>query len=154
MAGVMVFIPTGRASWREAIEATTSAHAPTPALLEAFDLAPGDDAREEAQYAALTVASVTALAHHGARFVLGAEVAPDQVDDSDDAGNGEVVVRGLRRAQIVSWFTDETPDHPAVRAAAAAARCMSTEAAWHLDEVQTLISEHALLWHAAEELEN
>jgi hypothetical protein len=150
MAGVMVFIPTDRSTWQAAASGDVAAHAPTEALMEAFDIT---DA-EEAEYAAMSVASVAALTRHGSRFVLGAEVSPAQVDDSDDTGNGEVVVRGLRRAQIVSWFCEELPDDPRVRSAAQEARGLGVDDAWHLDEVQALIGTHALLWHAAEELED
>lgn len=143
----MVFIAADSAA--QALQAGVG-HAPTPALREAFDVTDP----EEAEYAALVLASITALATLGRRFVIAAEMTPDQLDDSADTGNGEVTIRGLRRSQIVSWFTDEEPDHAEVKAAAAAASGLSTDDAWELPAVQTLITRHALLWHAAEELEN
>ncbi|MGJ6979477.1 DUF6912 family protein [Aestuariimicrobium soli] len=144
----MVFIPFDAAAWPRALDASVPAFSATPALCESFDVTDP----EESEFAAMTLASVAGLAQHGTRFVLGAEVADDQVDASADTGNGEVQVSGLRRAQIVSWFTDEFPDDPQVRAAAHEAQGLPLDDAWHLDEVQTLIGHHALLWHAAEEL--
>lgn len=150
MAGVMVFIPTDATAWQAVVGGEVAGFSATPALCEAFDLTDP----EESEFAAMTVASVSSLTRHGHRFVLGAEVAPDQIDDAGDTGNGEVIVSGLRRSQIVSWFTDEVADDPQLRAAAERARGLELDEAWDLDEVQALIGGHALLWHAAEELEN
>lgn len=148
MGTVMVFVPAPVGAWSAALEPeAVRAWSATPAVHEAFDLPPRAD--EDAEYAAMLLASVAALASTGRRRVLGFEVAADQVSDN---GDETVTVTRLRPTQLVSWFAD-ADDVDAAPAASASAG-LDVDAAWELPEVADLVEHHPLLWHAAEELED
>ena len=133
MSAVLVCIPADR-------------HDPQALFSEALDYEA--DAAEAAEYAALVLASVWALSRYGERFVVTAEVDPEQVGVGEESANGGVTVTGLRRNQLVAWFGDHTPTVGAV--AAAAVQGQDIDDAWQHDAVTALL-EHELLWHTIEE---
>ena len=151
----MVYVPLTPAQARSlrAGEALTrlAAHAATPSLRRALDLAPDD---EEGDYAALNAAGVAALdgLADGRRLVLAADVGDAQVSDGRGT-SGEVAVADLVWAQVRSLFADEEVAAPAVRAAAEAARGVALAQAYDLPAVAALADAHDLLWFAPEELD-
>jgi hypothetical protein len=138
---VLVAVPVGDRT--RVGGATTRGFAATRELRATFDL--GDDADEEAEHAALLVASVAALSQFGARRVLMVEVDPTQIAPGDDLANGEVTISRLGDEQIGAWFA-EAPEVDSSAAAQAAAG-LSVDQAWDLPEVVDLLASHDMLWH-------
>lgn len=118
------------------------AHTVTPELMAALGYGPGET--EDAEYAAMTLASVTALARHGARLVLVAEVPPEAVSAGADPENGDCVVAAVDSREITCWFAEAPGVDPA--GAAAAAKGLHIDVAWDFPEVQELL-QHDLLWN-------
>lgn len=118
------------------------AHTVTPELLEALGYGPSES--EDAEFAAMTLASVAALAAHGRRLVLVADVMPNSVRPGADAENGECVLTEVERSEITCWFSEA----PGVdfADAAAAARGLGIDLAWDFPQVQELLT-HDLLWN-------
>lgn len=117
----LVFIPIS-AGELDAITGATRmrdrpAYTVTPELLDALGYGP--DALEDAEYAAMVLASVAALARSGARLVLVAEVASNSVLSGEDVANGECILSELDPAAITCWFS-EADDVDVTDAAAAA----------------------------------
>lgn len=125
---------------------TNPGYAPTEDLKETFDLQ--SNATDEADRAALVVASVAALSRWGHRRVVTALVRPDQISPGSDEAHGEVVVADLAASQVLAWFADagEVDDRDAARAAAG----LGIDEAWSRPEVASLLT-HELLWHDAAE---
>ncbi|MGD7731862.1 DUF6912 family protein [Propionibacteriaceae bacterium G57] len=148
MSGVLVCIPARRgdldALRRDPVDAITA----NQALFETLDYTA--DMAEEAEYAALVLASIWALARHGERFVVTAEVAASQVVAGDEVDNGGIRVSGLRRDQLIACFDDGLARADEATAAAGAARGLSIDEAWDRAEVAALL-QHELLWHTIEE---
>lgn len=119
------------------------AYAVTPELLAELDYDESD--MEDAEYAALVLASVAGLATHGVRLVVVAEVDPALVTPGDDAANGEVLLSQCPPSAMTAWFADE----PGVDVADAAAisKGLTIDQAWDLPQVQVLLNEHDLLWN-------
>lgn len=154
MTRILTFLPVRRS---EAIELARDGVAPacprlgfsaTPELVAALGYQP--DQSEDAEYAAMVLASVWGLANFGERLVLVAELADDQVHPGDEeVENGGVQVLGVVKSAVVAWFAD--PDGVA-QAAAQAAHGLGIDAAWETPEVQELLVSHDLMWHGVEEL--
>lgn len=141
-----MFIPIG-AEELDAIEGGTDlsgreAHTVTPELLEELGYGPEDT--EDAEYAAMVLASVAALSRYGRRTVLVADVPAEVVEAGPDAANGGCVVGVVPSSTITCWFS-EAPDVDAAEAGAAA-RGLDIDLAWGLDPVQELLR-HDLLWN-------
>ncbi|CAL8967303.1 hypothetical protein TESS_TESS_00034 [Tessaracoccus sp. O5.2] len=119
------------------------AHTVTPELLA--ELGYSEREAEDAEHAAMVLASVAGLARHGTRLVIVAEVDPSTVRPGEDSANGEVVVEVCPTRSITAWFADEPGAD--VGAAAAAARGLSIDEAWELPEVQDLLQRQDLLWN-------
>ena len=119
----------------------------TPELLEELGFEP--DQQEDAEYATLVLASVAALAAHGERLVLVAEVDGSFISPGEDPSNGGCVVSRVPAAAMTCWFGDADDVDPT--AAAAAARGLEIDIAWEMDEVQQLLHGHDLLWNDVEE---
>ena len=120
------------------------AYTVTPDLLDELDYTA--DMTEDAEYAAMVLASIAGLADHGTRLVVVAEVDSQLVQPGEDSGNGECLLVRCPATAITSWFCD-APDVevPEIRKGA------SIDEAWDLPEVQELLSEHDLLWNDVEE---
>lgn len=146
MTAILVCIPADRADPEALFGAPVPAITPNEVLFESLGYTP--DMTEEAEYAALVLASVWSLARHGERFVVTAEVRQDQVAAGEEADNGGVRVTGLERRQLVAWFDDQVEGIAA--AAAAAVAGLGIDEAWADDRVTALL-EHELLWHTIEE---
>ena len=146
MAHVLVCIPARRDDPEGLFGGSVDAVTANDALLSALDYTP--DMGEEAEYAALVLASVWALARFGERFVVTAQVESSQVGAGSESGNGGVRVTGLRRDQLVAVFSDD--EGAPVTAAAEAARGLGLDDAWERPEVSALL-DHELLWHTIEE---
>lgn len=143
----LVFIPVAVDELAAIVGSTSldgrKAHAVTPELLEALGYAPDDV--EDAEYAALVLASVAGLARFGHRCVIVADVPAAAVQPGEDPENGEVVVAQVPRSSITCWFS-EHPDTD-VADAAAAAKDLDIDTAWDFQEVQQLLADNELLWN-------
>lgn len=124
------------------------AYSATRELADAFGYTPDMD--EDAEHAALVLASVTGLIRYGRRVVLVADVPPGVVAPGDDPANGAVTLERLEPRWIVSWFTDEASVD--VTGAASAASGLDLDDAWDVAAVQELVASHDLLWHGPAEL--
>lgn len=147
----LVFVPVARTEL-DAILGQSQlrdrpAHRVTPELLEELGIEP--DQQEDAEYAALVLASVSALASHGERLVLVAEVDSSFISAGEDPDNGGCVVSRVPQGAMTCWFSDA--DDVDTTAAAAAARGLEIDLAWEMDEVQELLHGHDLLWNDVEE---
>lgn len=150
----LVFVPTSteqaRALWQGTdLTGPVPAFATTRSLLDALDYSA--DMAEDAEYAALVLASVDGLCRFGERVVLVAEVSDRKVaENPDELDNGGVLLAGLGKAEVQSFFTDaEGTD---IADARAAARELTIDQVWETDQVQALLAHSDLLWHSAEEL--
>jgi hypothetical protein len=119
------------------------AYTVTPELLDELGYTEADS--EDAEYAALVLASVAGLAAHGVRLVVVAEVDPALISASVDPANGGVILRSCPTGAMTAWFADEPGVD--VADAAAIARGLSIDLAWDLPQVQELLQEHELLWN-------
>lgn len=147
----LVFVPIARTEL-DAIAGQTQlrdrpAHRVTPELLE--ELGFESDQQEDAEYATLVLASVAALATHGERLVLVAEVDASFISPGEDLVNGACVVSRVPQAAMTCWFGDS--DDVDTGGAAAASRGLEIDIAWEMDEVQELLHGHDLLWNDVEE---
>lgn len=120
------------------------AYTVTPDLLAELGYTP--EMVEDAEYAALVLASIAGLAEFGERVVVVAEVDPSLVEPGDDSPNGECLLTQCPHRSMTAWFEDA----PGVRLPAVA-RGASIDEAWDLPGVQTLLQEHDLLWNDVEE---
>ena len=151
MSKELVFIPIARDELA-AIDGSVlltgrAAHHVTPELLAALEYTAGQE--EDAEYAALVLASVAALTRFGERLVLVAEVDASLIASGDDPENGACVLTRVAPEAMTCWFS-EAPGVDA-SAAAVAVRGLDIDTAWGLDEVQELLRESALLWNDVEE---
>jgi len=102
----LVFVPVSTAD-RSGVAAghplgQRRAHAVTPELMAALEYGP--EALEDAEYAAMVLASVTGLSQFGERVVLVADLDEAAVHPAADAANGEVVVDEVSPSQVQSFF--------------------------------------------------
>lgn len=123
------------------------AHTVTPELLESLEYTSAQT--EDAEYAAMVIASVAALAAHGKRLVLVADVPASLVSAGTDPANGEVLVSRVPAAAVTCWFSeaDDVDDADA----AAAASGLHVDIAWDFPQVQELLQHNDLLWNDVEE---
>lgn len=116
------------------------AFAVTPDLLA--ELGYTSDMSEDAEYAALVLASIAGLSEFGERVVVVAEVEPGLVEPGEDSPNGEVLLTHCPPEAMTAWFVDapgvEAPD---------VSRGVSIDEAWDMPEVQAHLAEHDLLWN-------
>ena len=139
----LVFVPLSGAELRTWAESGTLAgprpgYSATPALREAF----GVTDEEDAEYAALCIASIAGLLAHGRRLVA---VAPARTSASTDEF-GQVEVAGLDYRSVTSLFGEDTDPAPAAAAAAAIAGSPLARA-WDAPEVHSLLADTDLLWY-------
>ena len=151
MTKELVFIPIARDELA-AIDGSVlltgrAAHHVTPELLAALEYTAGQE--EDAEYAALVLASVAALTRFGERLVLVAEVDASLIASGDDPENGACVLTRVAPWAMTCWFS-EAPGVDA-SAAAVAVRGLDIDTAWGFDEVQELLHESDLLWNDVEE---
>ena len=109
---------------------------------------------EEAEYAALSCASVLALVLKpgSPRLVVAAEVQPRQL--SDLGGSlGEVGLRGLTWTQVRALFADEPARWRRLGWQARLVAGQSLAAALAAPEVGLVLDDYDLLWFAPDELD-
>lgn len=141
----LVFIPVSAAELDVLAGTVTfadrTAYTVTDDLLEELGYDATDS--EDAEYAALVLASVAGLAAYGERLIVVADVPAHLVHPGEDSPNGEILLASLPATAITAWFTDE----PGIDVGAAAASCrgMSIDEAWEQPEVQALLRDHDLL---------
>lgn len=100
------------------------------------------DMSEDAEYAAMVLASVAGLIEFGERVVIVADVDPSLVEPGEDSANGECVLTKCPPEAMTAWFTDAPGVlMPTVPESA------SIDEAWELPDVQALLREHDLLWN-------
>ena len=151
MTKELVFIPIARdelAAIDGSVRLTDrAAHHVTPELLAALEYAAGQE--EDAEYAALVLASVAALTRFGERLVLVAEVEDSLLVGGDDLENGACTLTQVFPEAMTCWFSEA----PGVDASvvAVAVRGLDIDTAWGFDEVQELLRESDLLWNDVEE---
>lgn len=150
----LVFVPTSTEQAQQLWQGTPPAapiraFSTTPALLAALDYTA--EMAEDAEYAAMVLASVDGLCRHGERVVLVAEVPEgDVAENPDELDNGGVLLAGLSKAAVQSFFTDDPATELAD--ARAAARDLTIDQVWETEQVQALLAQSDLLWHSVEEL--
>jgi len=127
----------------DSLEMPRRAYTVTGELLE--ELGYDEAASEDAEYAALVLASVAGLAEHGIRLVVVAEVEGSLIAAGDDPGNGQVLLGELPAAAITAWFADEPGTDTAD--AAAISRGLTIDQVWETEQVQALLNDHDLLWN-------
>lgn len=155
----LIFLPVSRADAASLVQGVAfdpprRAFAATGALLAALGYQPNKD--EEAEYAALVLASVWSLARFGERLVVVAEVPEDRVlaaaDDDVELDNGAVLVNGLPLGSVIAWFADGPEAGADVAEAVRVSSGLGIDEAWDRPEVQAVVTGHEMLWHAADEL--
>ena len=80
-----------------------AAHHVTPELLVALGYRVGQE--EDAEYAALVIASVAALTRFGERLVLVAEVDDSLIMNGDDLENGACILIRVAPEAMTYWFS-------------------------------------------------
>lgn len=152
MSDCLVFVPitsSERASVAAGAELTDRrAFRVTPELMAMLGY--GADETEDAEYAAMVLASVAGLTMFGHRLVLVAGIDPRSFGAEIDAENGEFRLPRLPAQAVEAFFADA--DDADTSNAAAACRGLSIDEAWELDQVQQLLADADLLWHGREEL--
>jgi hypothetical protein len=123
-----------------------AAFAVTPGLCDTFSLAPTAD--EAAERTALLLAGLSSLISYGSRLVLVVETTATD----DDGGLGESTLGNLRWRDVTAIFAEPSEAAVAVAAAVAAVQGLDLDDAWDAPAVQTLMSEHDLLWYGPEEV--
>lgn len=120
-------------------------YAATPAMLEAF----GVTDPEDAEYTALSIASVAGLLAHGERVVavLGISTQPGD----DEFGAVEVVAPSF--TQVTALFGEDT-DPAQAQATAITVEGMTLDQAWESPAVQALLYGRDLLWYGPAEWES
>ena len=120
-------------------------------LRDAFGLAHCED--EEADRAAMLLASLWALTRYGRRIVLTAMVDPELRGDGEETHNGGAYLETLKRPNVEALFTDEPQANDQVRLIASRGLGHSAlDEIWELAEVQHLLINHELLWYTLDEL--
>ena len=148
---VLVFVPLSRyelvqLSSGEPLACPRTGYCASAQLKDTFGL----DDDEEAEFAALQVASVACLTRQSERVVVTAKLPESQVRPGADAINGEVQVARLELADVEAVFTDDDPR--VANNAAQAVAGYDLDAAWSAPEVQQLLGERDLLWHSVAEM--
>lgn len=139
----MIFLPAtqeqlkGVASGHDLI-GSLQAFSPNKALRQTFGIS--EDSDEEAEFAALQVASVYALANFGDRLVL--VVDTDASESETEAGNGGVQAERIPADKVHAWFSD---DEAAPSQLVETLRGKDIDEAWLL--ASEFMNEHDLSWH-------
>ncbi len=143
----LVFLPLSGGqlhSWAAGgtLPGSHTGYAVTPAMTEAFGLTDPEDA----EYTALSVASVAGLIAHGERVV--AVLASGFRPTADEFG--AVEVSDPAYAAVTSIFGEDT--NPAQAAAVAVTvQGLTLDEAWESEAVQALLTERDLLWYGPAE---
>lgn len=116
------------------------AYTVTRDLLDELEYTP--DMVEDAEYAALVLASIAGLIEFGERVVIVAEVDPALVEPGEDSANGECLLTRCPHGSMTAWFVDA----PGVEVPKLSPGS-SIDEAWDHPEVQALLSDHDLLWN-------
>lgn len=120
-----------------------TAYTVTPELLGELEYT--EDQMEDAEHAAMVLASVAGLAAHGERVVVVAEVDGAHVKRGIDPANGQVVLAQCPPSAMIAWFAEEPGVD--VADAAAIAKGLTIDQAWGQPQVQELLENHDLLWN-------
>ena len=100
---------------------------------------------EDAEYAALVLASVAGLSAHGERLIVVADVDDTLISAGEDPTNGQIVLAEVPHRSVTAWFADEPGVD--IADAAAIAKGLAIDEAWDLPQVQELLRNHDLLWN-------
>ncbi len=120
-----------------------TAYTATPQLLAELEYT--EDQMEDAEHAAMVLASVAGLSAHGERVVVVAEVDSSLIKPGVDPDNGQVVLAQCPPSAMISWFAEEPGVD--VSDAAAIAKGLTIDQAWAQPQVQALLENHDLLWN-------
>ena len=114
----------------------------TPSMLESFEAAD----QEDAEYTALSIASLAGLLVHGQRVVAVVDLA------ATDAGDewGSVTVGEVPFTAVTAIFGEDS-DPAQASAAALAVAGLDLASAWEQPVVQALLRETDLLWYGPAE---
>ncbi|MGL5405673.1 MAG: DUF6912 family protein [Propionibacteriaceae bacterium] len=147
---MLICVPLTRAELDSLLLAPLSnftAYAPTPSLYEGLGYTADMD--EDADFAALTYASVASLLAASQRLVVVAQATANDHHDSF----GKVTVASLAWSQVTGIFLDEPEVAPQVAAARKIAEATSSLAdLWEHDAVQKLLEVADLLWYSPDEI--
>lgn len=146
----LVFLPLSGSqlrSWATTgdLPGSHTGYAVTPAMLEAF----GMPDPEDAEYTALSIASVAGLLAYAERVVAVLDVTAQPTDD--EFGSVEMVTPSFTR---VSALFGEDTDPAQAQAAAITVQGMTLDSAWEEPAVQALLRERDLLWYGPAEWES
>lgn len=151
MATTLVLVPVARELVGRADvfdpDAEMFAIAANEQLHQTFELGP--DEGEQAEYAALSLASLWGALHLGNHVVLSLQANPAQLRPaSTEVGNGAVLVQGPSRKHAVAWFDCDVPLDPDTAAGLADA---DLDQAWDDERVQRWFANREFIWHDIEE---
>lgn len=143
----LVFCPISRAQlsgWASGgiLPGRHRGYAVTAAMTEAFGLSDPEDA----EYTALSIASIAGLLAHGERVVAVLEL--DHRPGDDEFGAVEIADPGY--AAVTALFGEDTEAGQAAEAAVAL-RGMTLDQAWESATAQALLAERDLLWYGPAE---
>ncbi len=120
-------------------------YAVTPAMSEAFGLTDPEDA----EYNALSIASIAGLLAHGERVVAVLEAEVTTTDDEF----GAVEVDDPAYSRVTALFGEDT-DPAQASAVAVSVHGLSLDQAWDAPAVRALLAERDLLWYGPAEWEH
>lgn len=145
----LVFLPLSAGQLRSwaaggTLPGSHPGYAATPTMCAVFGITDPEDA----DYTALSIASIAGLLAHGERVVAVLGVSPPSGADEF----GAVAVVDPSYAHVTALF-GEDPDPAPARAVAAAVQGMTLEQAWEAPAVQALLGERDLLWYGPAEVD-
>lgn len=143
---VMVCIPVKPGEVNELLSSggwhqPRQAFSPNAALRESFEVADP----EEAEYAALLMASLWCFTHQMRPLVLVAQVPASVVAPGAEIANGGIQLAGLVASQVESFFA-AADDSPVAGLQARLAN-LDLDQAWEDEDFQRLILDQPMLWH-------
>lgn len=146
----LVFLPLSGGQLRSwaisgTIPGSHTGYAVTPTMLDVF----GVTDPEDAEYTALSIASVAGLLAHGERVVAVLGISAPHGDD--EFGAVEVVEPSF--TQVTALFGEDT-DPAQAHAAAISVQGMTLDQAWEAASVQALLYQRDLLWYGPAEWES
>lgn len=145
----LVFLPLSGGHLRTwagtgTLPGTHTGYAVTPAMLRAFGLTDPEDA----EYTALSIASVAGLLTHGERVVA---VLSFGVQPGEDEF-GAIQLTDPPYTWVTALFGEDT-DPAQAEATAISVQGLTLDQAWESPMVQALLCERDLLWYGAAEWE-
>lgn len=145
----LVFLPLSGGQLRTwaaggTLPGSHTGYAVTPAMLDAFGVTDSEDA----EYTALSIASVAGLLAHGERVVAVLGINARAGDDEF----GAVEVESPSYPQVTALFGEDT-DPSQAHSTAISVQGMTLDQAWESTAVRALLHQRDLLWYGPAEWE-